>query len=330
MAWVRPPRLQSEYALRFLRQVVGSSKPFVVVLGLLFTIAAGVSGNAAWGILQHVLASTAPADFSWLAHLAGLVVFPAFFTLLWIFLSIRASQTVRVSVIQDKEPPQVRGLILFLSPPGLKDKQLIDEIREGKISCQLADPAGRAKFNGPWRMPLEAIAYHLARLKRVVLIPSQDSEKSIGTWHDVEAFRALTKQLLGPDHASALQILDLSSLLQEATKLHAQEQSRRRNEGMRWASLIQQLVDPDRRWSLWERIAKTLAQEPVDPGNQDAHGGNFEDASQIADAVELAHELLRICDVPVCDILIDVTGGQKPSTVAGAPYLWPRVGDSNM
>ena len=47
-------------------------------------------------------------------------------------------------------------------------------------------------------------------------------------------------------------------------------------------------------------------------------GVNFEDAQQLVDAIALVQELLRKLGIPTREILVDITGGQKPPTVAGA------------
>lgn len=47
-------------------------------------------------------------------------------------------------------------------------------------------------------------------------------------------------------------------------------------------------------------------------------GVDFEDADELVRAVEAAYEYLGGVGINACDILVDITGGQKPPTVAGA------------
>lgn len=310
MARMRPPRLQSEHALRMLRQVAGSNKPFIILLTLVLFLASGISGNALWGIVQRLLSAGSAADFSWLAHLVGLLTLPAFLFVLWLW-ARSANEQVHVTVHQDDQPPKVRALILFLSPPG-RDKELIERIRTEDTGHQLANSTARALFQGPWRMPLEAMAYHQERLRHVVVIPSRDSEKSRGTHHDLQSFRELTGRLLAPDLKKTFDVLDLPTLLKRAEGDQAKEYSRHQHAVNRLPAVLQHPLQALRSWWVGETAALTPQESDY------AQGVDFEDAKQLVEAIELAHDLLRARDIAAYDILIDITGGQKPPTVAGA------------
>jgi hypothetical protein len=89
----------------------------------------------------------------------------------------------------------VEGLVLFLSP--------LDEEKLTRVRARVEGPVGslesaedRARVEGPWRMPLEALAFHVfegsSHLKEVVIV---DSAGEKGSHAQLDDFRALLDRL---------------------------------------------------------------------------------------------------------------------------------------
>jgi hypothetical protein len=112
----------------------------------------------------------------------------------------RAKRRIRLRANQDDNPQTCEALILFLSPPGKDAPQLKDWLTDTNIRRRVADKAVRSRFQGPWRMPLEAIGWHLVRLKTIVIIPSCDDpldpEKKDGTFRKLMDCRLVLSWLL--------------------------------------------------------------------------------------------------------------------------------------
>jgi hypothetical protein len=183
-------------------------------------------------------------------------------------------------VVQDDRPARVKGLVLFLSPPG-QDTDLIQQIFDGKTASGINDKHFRERFVGAWRMPLEAIFYHLERLKEVVIIPSADLTKADGsqvpgTFLKVEMFIRLVSTLI-------------------------------------------QLSNPKGDLRL-RGFAQCIADSNLDekPCADFSRGVDFEKVAPLVEAVEFSYDILRSLGIPSYDVLVDITGGQKVPTVAGA------------
>jgi hypothetical protein len=313
MARIRPPALHAEYARQVIRQIAGSSKLVVVLVALALILASSVSGNALWGIVQVLLARSTPADFSWPAHWLGAVMFPSLRLGLWVW-ARSSSDRVRPILLPDDNPPPAKALVLFLSQPGEKDRELAGRILAEDTGRRLATRADREAFGGSWRMPLEAIAHHLARLRTVVVIASADSKdsKRAGTHRETETFCRLVARMLDPEHK--IELFDLATFVRHYEEQRARELASHQRSLKRLLTAVQQALDSRRRWSEWLGSPESPGKATVAYGQ----GVDFEDPKELVDAVEAAHDLLRARGIPSYDILIDVTGGQKPCTVAGA------------
>ncbi len=173
-----------------------------------------------------------------------------------------ARKRYRPRVASDPAPAPVRGLILFLSnlPP-----DRVAELKE-RITAFADLDDFRANFGDlNWRMPLEAIAYHRARLQYVTVICSRDesgdqSPKVLGSAVQWPLFRDLAARLFAPTTFS----------LRDAAQL-------------------------DSRYT---------------------GGVSFEDVDLISQVTDDAYTDLLRRGLPIDQILIDVTGGQKPNAVA--------------
>jgi hypothetical protein len=97
------------------------------------------------------------------------------------WLAAGARRRYRALVTKDDRPAQAKGLVLFLSSLRVNHTRGIDESSALQEKMPQIDgiDAFRAAFPMlNWRMPLEAIAYHLPRLERVIVICSSGADGS--------------------------------------------------------------------------------------------------------------------------------------------------------
>jgi hypothetical protein len=225
-------------------------------------------------------------------YLILLETLPAVLLIGWLFWQARRAPHVQRPSIDEKyHPPQVRALVIFLSSPWDPpiDEKLLSQTDGSprRLNRGFLDALGR----NPWRMPLEAIAYHarhreesdMAPLERVVVIPSHDrpfdttdSSKSKGTYHHFETFKTLVEKLVSGDRQlSNFRVENLHSLVASATEKR----------------------------QIWKDYAK---------------GVDFESPKELEEAVFDAYDALHLHGLENDEILVDVTSGQKPASIAGA------------
>lgn len=262
---IRTPGKATEHAFAAIRQFTNRNGFLATLLALLLTITLGWFGSALFNLLTKVSDWASLADVLCSRdNLTGLLLFPLMLGLT--VLLARGAVSVRPVMRQFDAPAKVRGLILFLSPPG-KGRAILEEEREGPGFDSKTGEFFRY-LQGPnrsaWQMPLEAIHYHRERIEYVVVITSADradgdpetDDRARGTWRDLDLFRDTVARL------------DCSP----------------------------ELLTVDRC----------------------AHGVDFENAALLVDAIEEAYQLLDGHGLSGRDVLIDITGGQKVATVAGA------------
>jgi len=133
------------------------------------------------------------------------------FPVLLSFFLLRARKTsrrVHTVIAEHVYPRPVKVLVMFLSTKGRgKDDALIEKLIKGGGS--VTDDKLRASFQESWRMPLEAIAHHIKRLEKVIVIPSQESEQQ------VEQFKSLVRSLTreqATGSGTAIEVLSLADL----------------------------------------------------------------------------------------------------------------------
>jgi hypothetical protein len=192
----------------------------------------------------------------WPLHrIVGMVVLPLLLGWLW-RLAGKAEAQLRPRVIPDRSPEPVPALILYLS--AVKSPEELDRL-EAALS-RLSDPdAFRREFGqSSWRMPIEAIAYHLPALRHVLVISSSRAD---GNRHQVRTFKSLVARVFPGANLRVRDIADMDSTY-----------------------------------------------EP---------GLDFNLVHKLADATNDAYARLRGEGLAAKDILIDITGGSKPCTIAG-------------
>jgi len=234
--------------LHFARATFGDSRsPGNIIASLVWNISVAA---CVWGI-------TSMAERFRRVYLLGPLALLVCLLLLLI-LARRAAARPNIQVDRIEQPRPCRALILFLSPKE-NERGSYEALTDGDRG-QIGDQNIRKKFQGPWRMPIEAIAFHQSRLEKLVVIPSSDEGGSIGTYGLVDEFARVVRQLM----PRPLTILPLGE------------------------------VD-----SKWKR------------------GVAFENAEELVPAIDRVYRKL-LEDFKQRDIMIDITGGQKLPTIAGA------------
>ncbi len=272
------------------RQIAGSSRPAVVIGAIFLLVGLGWLASATWDLLTHLPPLGVGGPFAWKIDLLGIFL-PVAYMIYLMWATRRWTSTVHVKVEQDDTPEAVRALVLFLSPVG-RDRELAASLLQVADAKPISDPAVRARFSGPWRMPLEAIAHHRERLQHVIVIPSRDHVKmdrkvDTGTACEVELFAGVVQKLCSSAGGSKPPCV---RSLAEA-----------------WAD------------STDSRPPSAGQAQKLDAGHKTyVQGIDFENFQELVDAVEDAYAVLDKMKIPAKRILIDVTGGLKPSSVAGA------------
>jgi len=286
MSKIAHPSLDAREVKGLLVNLLGSQrgKPMIVAVFLIMTV--GWLADAIFGLLEaglgHLLATAGPAFLRLagpspirLASLAAIALFAIVVVFGFYRWARRARERYPFTVDIDNQPAKVRALVLFLSFPG-KDEMCK---RYADLQGDLHDPQTlRSLGKASWRMPLEAIRYHLPKLERVVLIGSPGPG---GTRAQIDTFRKLLDRL-APGHT--LHVAPVDELLPtiprspvRATELdHAQRIDTRG--GLSF-------LDPETLFVVIDAIlAHLVEEERLDPE----------------------------------DILVDVTSGTALSSVAGA------------
>ncbi|RMD68610.1 MAG: hypothetical protein D6819_08980 [Gammaproteobacteria bacterium] len=100
-------------------------------------------------------------------------IFPVLVLILW--LKARHYRAKLQAIIREiTDPPPAQGLISFLSRLHPQQQDLLKKALDGGLDLEgLRSSPDLQKL--PWRMNIEAIAYHLPRLKAYVVVPSHES-----------------------------------------------------------------------------------------------------------------------------------------------------------
>ena len=254
MSHLRAPGAAQEQSRRVIDHLLGSSRPGRVLLVIATLVSLGWFSDSLFEWLtdlDHWCQGNTVADWWPLHRLIGVFTFITIITALWAN-AAGARKRYRPRIASDPQPAAVKALVLYLSalPSPLADNDLTPPTNLQQFRERQGDTS--------WRMPVEAIAHHLPRLQRVVLISSSGKH---GSHAQGARFKQLCNQLFG----NALQVDDIAAL--------------------------------DNSWS---------------------GGIDFNDVERLTHATDDAHRLLEQGGLNPRDILIDVTGGQKTNSIAGA------------
>lgn len=254
----RPPKLWKDHSVELARSVFGSVhwttwKAGLLIIGFLISL----------NLFSSSIYDISEGQFE-CSHLVYIPLFAlSVFFILWI--AEDAASRVNLDIVQTENPQPCTTLILFLSPPG-RDEPWIRQALQDTQPKDITNDETRKQFQGSWRMPIEAIAYHLnhRKLEKIVILPSSDSPNlTDGTYRYLSLFIDLIRQLT-----------------QERKFLH-----------------ITGLHEIDSRWE---------------------KGVDYETAQALVEALNETFQWLRTQGLKNQDILVDITAGQKISTIAGA------------
>lgn len=300
--------MESVRALKALGTVGGRS-PWVVAMVLGLGVLVGSFSDAIPQLIRLVLKSRfGLSDLG--IEIVILLIAAALGVAAIVWLRYRADKVAENDLrpaISTEAPDPVEVLILFVSPPPLpgsgnfpKDpaggkearQQAVEHFLKTLEPGRLTDPAWRGQAalgRHNWRMPCEAVAYHLQmprmRLKKVILIGSADRQRDDGTidygtniYDDV--MKPWLQQLINDCGAEA-EVLTLGEL-----------------------EILPRPYKPGKGYSV-----------DLDKGM------DFENLELVS---WLLYDLYRALKdkkgYAEKDILVDVTGGQKINTVAGAIF----------
>jgi hypothetical protein len=255
---VRAPGAAHQQALHVVTHLLGSRRLPTILSVVLFLMAIGWAGDSLFEWLSDLgiwLKDGEVKDW-WPWHRLIAVGFMAATIGVVSWLARKAEAHFRPRVLADATPAQAEGLILYLSALRGPDLAQLEAARPGPDSL---DAFRRDLGNLNWRMPLEAIAYHLPRLRQVVVISSAHVD---GSRKQFPTFKELVGRLFP---GAELRVQDVAEL--------------------------------DSRY---------------DPGL------DFNDVEKVAAATDDAYVRLRETGLRADRILIDITGGLKTNSIAGA------------
>ena len=183
-------RFKPKQARKIVHIVLGSASNWQIMLGV---IALVISLGWFTDNLQDIF----EGDFKWvnLGAWFTLLVFPStlFAISIW---ARKISDDLYLHISQDDNPPKMQAMIVFLSPVGRDEEWLERNVTNIDWGC-MTEKSYRERFQGSWRMTIEAIAYYMDRLRMVIVIPSEDSRvREDGSFRNVDLFKETVNKLL--------------------------------------------------------------------------------------------------------------------------------------
>jgi len=184
----------------------GSHSLLVILLASLSIITLDWFGDGIWNLVSLVgkmLLSSTSIDRQVMTIFGRLIWFPCMLVGWWFLIRKSFDSVANLIVNEQSGAPGCKVLIIFLSPPG-KDVQLIQKLLEPSgsgISGKIENRRFRENFGSSWRMPLEAINFHLQQktLERVMMVPSATVRTATGeregTFKYFQDFKHLVEKL---------------------------------------------------------------------------------------------------------------------------------------
>jgi len=184
-----------------------------------------------------------------------------------------------LEVVMTDAPPPSRCLIALLSPAGK-----LKSVADGLSTEALRDLNGLRDF-GPWAMLAHAVAHHAPRLERLILVASRDRSSTM----------ADGPSKLSPPSASCH---DLELAREFFVRVAAAHQVRTTGEALR----VESAYD----------LAPEEFKAPL--------GIDMEDVEETSSVLNALLQKLSKDKKPVAagEVVLDITGGQKPATLAAA------------
>ncbi len=248
---------------------------------LLVILALLLSVSIAAGGIQSLLQQLSAGSGvpSWIIELLPLTALLAVLYLL----ARRGPSQPRPVIHEHTRPAQTRVLILFLSPAP-KEPHAVYDIRDGKKTVSLTDREFLNSLTGSWRMPLEAITYHAAA----------EADGVPGVLERVVVIPS-SDRVPGDGTGTVGQVKlfrDLISKLREA--------------------------DPRASEFTVVDLHQQIHQQRVTVVKDYKTGVAFERPQELEEALYHAYCALNEQGFADEDVLVDVTGGKKPPSIAGA------------
>lgn len=248
---------------------------------LLVILALVLSVSIAAGGIQSLLQqlSVHSGVPSWIIELLPLTILLAV-----LYLMARRGPSQQRPVIHERtRPAQARVLILFLSPPPKKPHVIYDICDETRTAA-LTDREFLNSVSGSWRMPLEAIAYHAAAA----------GDGVPGVLERVVVIPSSDR--VPGDGTGTVGQMDL------------------------FRDLVSKLRDADPRASKFTVVDlhQQIHQQRVTVVKDYKTGVDFERPQELEESLYCAYCALNEKGFLDEQVLVDVTGGQKPPSIAGA------------
>ncbi len=240
---------------RFFRDILTRPGWKLLAIGILFPVTLEWAATSTYYLLVRALENHVKAYLWWVA------ILPFGIALCWSYReAVKLSKSRRI-LDREVTDRDCRAMIIFLSPIRA-DAALVKEFLEDNGRLDLRDLRTRERFKGPWRMPLEAIAYHLRApghvvLERMMVLTSRETNDMFGD------FKRLVKKLTTEADIRVEHIAHF-------------------NEGAY------------------------------------ANGLNFLDPRLLEEAIEHTFSHFRRQSIKERDVLLDITGGFKTTSIVGA------------
>jgi hypothetical protein len=224
--------LAAQQARYLLVHLLGSPQMVVVLLAVALLVSLGWFADSLFALLDALLQGAIRGDRPPSPWVTLFLALPFLGLAVWLLRKAHTARTdLAFRVTAEPNPPSCSGLILFLSPPFSDEERLANLAIEGA----LGDPDTLARIRGPWRMPLEALAYHRRTLKEVVVVYSEEKNQEKNDfldlvrklWPNPTANICTHSDILG-DHQGGVDFYNLEVMVDVTDRLFGHLQRERR------------------------------------------------------------------------------------------------------
>ena len=206
----RPQELTRQKTKAAFQHLFGSHSSMLLIgMSCLSLVALSWFGDGLWEFISIIggkIISSQVLDKQWLSIMGKVSPFLIISAGWWLLIRNSMESVANLTVHEQLGPLGCKVLIIFLSPP-YKDKEIIEQLLNNTkaplADAVIKDIKFRESFIGPWRMPIEAIAWHLQQgtLERVIVAPSATvktvTETRQGTFSEFQTFKKLIEKITG-------------------------------------------------------------------------------------------------------------------------------------
>lgn len=207
---IRPQGLTRQKTKAAFKHLYGShNSVLLIVMSCFSLVALSWFGDGLWkciSIIGGKILSSQILAGQWPGIAGRILPFPTISVGWWLLIKNSMESVANLTVQEQLGPLGCKVLIIFLSPPR-KDKEMIEQLLNNNkapwADAVIQDIKFRESFTGPWRMPIEAIAWHLQQgtLERVIVAPSATvktvTETRQGTFSEFQTFKKLIEKITG-------------------------------------------------------------------------------------------------------------------------------------